>query len=350
MPEEPETPATPRRHRPRLSDLAGDTLENELWNLDDDSEPSHPEVEVRPRKHRAEFEQSDTSEPDVPAAEETDFSAGEKVEAPAEAPIEPRASKKTTSSKAKHDFPLREREGEIELEEGEASTGDSSKPAAAPAPAAESLPEAESAEAPATEETTEGGEAEATAPASGNPPAKLEKIGLISLGGVLLGIGIWWLTGLLSSVRTTNLDEGFPDLPAKGEFTEISNIVSFWRKPVREGASADVATADTVYIPVVEITLEESQSGVLRVIFRDSEGNFIGDTITRSFSGGNFNDTGSDTAEFAATDGFHQASAFNDYRVGDDRWTAEIFEGPSVNAAGSRFTQILTTPLFPKQR
>ncbi len=93
-----------------------------------------------------------------------------------------------------------------------------------------------------------------------------------------------------------------------------------------------------------------SSNGVLRVIFRDDQGEFVGDSITQPFTSGQFDQNQSPMIEFAATSGFEQDSAFNAYRVGGERWTVEVLEGPSSNASGSEFKLLFKTPISSLQR
>lgn len=339
MPDEPDQPSKPSRSRPRLNDLAGETLEDELWNLDDDdSQPA--DVEVQPRNPKARPAPRAVSQP-----EEVEDKPGERAEAPAgEPPAEqPEKHEALAAKKPKPSRPLHASEDELDLPEEEADDTISAKPTE-PETAPETGPDVEEFEKkrPAA--------AAATPPVAGANSQKIEKIGLISLAVVVVGIAIWAIAGLFSSVSTTELGEDFPDLPAEGKYATIDEVDTYWRKPVREGEDADAATAGVLYIPIVSVTLDEGGSGVLRILFRDENGEFVGDAISRRFANGSFTESGSETADFAATDGFREISEFNGYRVGTERWTAEIYEGPSADASGSEFKQLVTTPLFPKTR
>ncbi|GAA5482985.1 hypothetical protein [Haloferula sargassicola] len=351
MPEEPDQEPTPRRHRPRLSDLAGETLEDDLWNLDDDGAAPQSEIEVQPRKGIGGFPQKSpkTAEPEPekepqPAAEaEPAVSLPEDDE---ESPP-PQAAQPAAEKRQRRDFPLRPAEDDLALDDEDEDAGKTAEPAGAESREAV-VPDKPQEELPKPEKPAPAAKAEPKSDGPPTPSPKLEKIGLISTAVVLVAIALWWIIGSFANVSTTELGADFPDLPAKGEYARIDEVDTYWRKPVREGDQVDAATAEAAYIPVVLVTLHEQGSGTLRVLFRDSDGDFVGDAISRSFRDGVFEKTGSATAEFAATDGFHEVADFNGYRVGEDRWQAEIFEGPSENASGKSFKSLLVTPLFPK--
>lgn len=289
MPDDESTPPPPRRQRPRMSELAGSTTETDLWNLDEDL-PSAKAKRPQPREL-----------PGTPAPP-----AAAKASPPADEPVE------------------------------------------------EAAPEApEVSSPPATVETPAVGPAQPEAPAAEPEEAKPapaglgkhEKIGLIAIAVILAGIAVWAVAGLLRNVPTTRYGAGQPDLPAEGTYATVDDATTFWRKPVREGANPDQAHGEAEFIPVVSVTLDGGTSGVIRVIFRNESGEYIGDNISRTFSDGRFDRSGSETIEFPATDGFRDSAGYNSYRVGTDRWTAEVIEGPSRGASGSEFKTLFTIPV-----
>lgn len=307
MSEDPKPPSnTPRRHRPRLTELAKETTEEDLWVLDDEETPAAPLTQTEaptpePETVAAPEEIAAPEEPD----EETLVDEPEPPE-PAEAP-EPEPEKPAAKKVPPTPEPA------AEPKENQA------KPAA---PAAPSLPK----------------------------PDRKEWIGLGILGVVFLGVGIWWIVGLFSSVTTTRLGEDEPEFPIQGSFTEAESATTFWRKPIREGDRPDVARTDVIYLPVTQVTLDGEGTGVLRAIYRDDQNEFVGDSITRSFTAGYFDDSTSPTIEFPATSGFVEDADFNAYRVGGERWTVEILEGPSANAAGSEFKSLFKAPISSLRR
>lgn len=299
MPEDPTPPSnSPRRHRPRLNELASETTEEDLWDLDDE-------------------EISDFATPAPPPEEP----AVEELEDPGEPEPVPESV-----------------EAEEEVEE---------EPA--PEPEAVDEPAAPAAEQPAPVEPSPQTQPAAPSVPIAKPNGK-EKIGLGILGVVFIALGIWWLLGLLSDVPTTRMGQDEPDFPIEGGFTEATAAESYWRAPIREGDQRDIARTDVIIIPILKVTITGTGDGVLRAIYRDDEGEFVGDSITRSFTSGQFDDSRSASCEFPATSGFTEESEFNAYRVGGERWTVEILEGPSADASGREFKSLFTAPISSLRR
>lgn len=329
MPEDSKPPSnTPRRHRPRLTELAKETTEDDLWVLDDDEAVDTP-AKVTP-KPIVETRRATSGEDDETAAEETE-KAEPTLEVPksTKPPLEPRPKHKAVPAD----------DSDLEL-----PPEPEPQPVSHPAPVAAPEPE------PTPERTSSPQSKPSRKPAPSSRPDRKEWIGLGLLGVACLGVAIWWIVGLFSSITTTRMGDDEPDFPVKGSLIEVRTADTFWRKPIRGGENADVARADVVQIPVAEVTLDGQSNGVLRAIFRDDQGEFVGDSITRSFTTGHFDLTGSATAQFPATSGFTEDAAFNAYRVGGDRWTVEVFEGPSENAPGSEFKLLFKAPISSLRR
>jgi hypothetical protein len=316
----PEKPSGPNRSRPTLSGLAKETLEDDLWELDDDiapppaepkAESSEPQKAPEPGKSAPSAEDSEETPADSQSTDLIDESAA----APQETePIEESEPTETPGP-------------EIGDDAAKPSIDDELHPGPA-ASAPLSLPKLSSL----------------------LPESKQERIGLISIGVVMLGIGIWWLVGLFSDVATTRLGDDLPDLPAEGRFLEIDQASTYWRAPVTDGENRDRVRNEVVIVPVLSLELGESQQGVIRVNFRNAAGEFVGDTVNQSFANGVFTSTNSNTADFTATDGFKEISEYHSYRVGTERWTAEVLEGPSEDAPGSEFQKLFTIPLSTERR
>ena len=315
MSDTPEKPSSPNRSRPTLSGLAKDTLEDDLWELDDDF-PTPAEAL---------------------AAKETPLPADEVIDTPkddAGTPAEPDVEEIPTA----------------EPDSANAETEDTAKESASdtePTDTARGESDASDEFSPRPSAATQ-----VSMPKLSTllPQARQERIGLIAMAVVVLGIGIWWLTSLFSDVTTTRLGDDQPDLPAKGRFAEIDSAESFWRSPVTSGENRDRVRNDVVIVPVITLELDDATNGIIRVNFRDSEGNFIGDTVNRPFANGVFTDSQSATVDFTATDGFKEISDYHSYRVGTGRWTAEVLEGPSEAAPGSEFKPLFTLPISPERR
>lgn len=174
--------------------------------------------------------------------------------------------------------------------------------------------------------------------------------GVIAItAGVLLAISVAALFLLFSGVSTEPTGLATPDFPVEGDHAKVEQAASYWREPVRDGEQRDVARPEVEFLPAVEITLAGGD-GALRAIFRDQHDAFIGDPITRSFSGGRFADSDGATLEFAATDGFHGQGQYHSYRVGDEPWHVEFLEASSANAPGSEFRTLFRMPLSSNRR
>lgn len=306
MPEESNPqPSQPRRHRPRLTELARETTEDDLWDLDA-AVPQPVDDAVEPTAADPTGTAAAEPAPDDPASEAPVESASPEVladETPAEAIGEPAEEPAVESGP-----------------EPEAATEFNPKPVVADAPRP-SLPR----------------------------PNRREWISLGALAAIFLGLGIWWIVGQFSDIPTQRLGSDRPDLPAKGEYATVATAETYWREPIRSGEGRDVARAEVSFIPVVSIKLSGG-TGALRAIYRNESGGFVGDSITRAFENGRFVETGGDTIEFPATDGYETDGEYNGYRVGDARWTVEILEGPGSGAAGSRFQSLFTAPVATGRR
>ncbi|MFC7335695.1 hypothetical protein ACFQY0_00785 [Haloferula chungangensis] len=301
MPDEPEKPKNlPGRQRPLLSELSKETREEDLWDLEDNSNPSTSPPPAQAGLPREPLD----SQPDVSA---------EASPAASPAPID----QASPSSVPEEDH-------------GENLSAPHEPQHVEPTTPPEKSEETSSAPAPASREL-----------------GKSEKIGLAAFGVVFLLLAIWWGVGLFSSVTTTRMGDDQPEFPAEGKFVTINSAETYWRKPIREGANPDVARMEVEFIPVINVLIESGNTGVLRAIFRNEQGEFVGDSISKKFSNGVFEQNSQTEIEFSATDGFTSSAEFNGYRVGTDRWSIEVFEGPSTEASGSEFNLLFTAPISP---
>lgn len=180
-----------------------------------------------------------------------------------------------------------------------------------------------------------------------------EVIGIASFAVVVMITAVWVLSHFFSQLSFTRDSDGKPSYPLKGELARVASGTTFWREPVRSGENRDVARREVILIPVLELALdpEHSGGGALRVIFRNSEGQPLGDPITRSFGAGRFEASGNATITFAATDGFTTDGDFQAYRTGKGKlWTADVLEGPPGNGPASAFKKLSSIPILPDRR
>ena len=189
----------------------------------------------------------------------------------------------------------------------------------------------------------------APAPAAPSPrtlPAgvsKMERIGLIAFVVLLVAGSIFFLTYSLNKLPEEQKYLTPGDLPIKGQRIEAVKIESYWREPVTSGPQAETVRRGTILLPVVELGLAGGP-GAVRIFFRNSEGESVGDGVTRAVSG-------AATQTIAATAGFEDAGMFAAYRTGDTKpWFIEIHEGPSVNAAGDDFKKLFEIPISTHRR
>lgn len=361
MPDEPESPKNLLgRHRPHLSELSKETTEEDLWDLEAEEDlgegaKSAPANSPAPSERQPETQDSGATPKNEPAKA-------------ASIPTEPRSMPRSSAASTNSAKSTARPPAEIELDPEDSNTRTTPRsvdPASRPAPPRASRPngprplDPKSLDSPAADVEIEPDEQVPDQPVPnanqdkssllGNKRDKgngnHEKVGLIALAVLFLGLGFWWLASLFSTISTTRLGDDQPDFPAEGEFVTITTAETYWRKPIRDGDRPDVARIETQFIPVLNINIDDSETGIIRVIFRNEQGDFVGDSISQSFANGVFDSNANPATEFPATDGFASSGAFNGYRVGEDRWTVEVFEGPSTDAPGSEFNLLFTAPV-----
>lgn len=398
MSAEPTNPSgLPGRNRPQLSDLSRETTEDDLWNLDEEPAVSRPRQAkltpppapikepaapleaptpleppmprgltspVKPLSPRTaqpdeigDLDESDSAPP--PAPEEEPVAALtsaidddlDEVETPAAPPVAatPKAKGKTKKTPA----------APVELP----APPEEPAPVAVDTPAAVDAPEGYYEDEEPTDEPVashaprENRPRGAAAAERGSIPRprlnRCEVIGIASFAVVVMIAAVWVLSHFFSQLSFTRESDSRPSYPLKGELARVASATTFWREPVRSGENRDVARREVVLIPVLELSLdpEHSGGGSLRVIFRNSEGQPLGDPITRSFGAGRFEASGSATISFAATDGFIEDGDFQAYRTGKGKlWTADVLEGPPGDSPANTFKKLSSIPILPDRR
>jgi hypothetical protein len=380
MSAEPSNPSgSPGRNRPQLSDLSRETTEDDLWNLDE--EPAA----ARPRQSKLSPPPSPPSKDPVPAPEPATTLEPPKprgLATPAK-PLSPRTSQPDeigdldedeADSPAPDEVPtLTSAIDEDPSEEVKTPVppAPTAKSPAAPVEVPPPIEEPEPADSEDAENEDDEADEEQSAPSAprenrprsaasagkvGLTVARLnrrEVIGIASFAVVIMIAAVWVISHFFSQLSFTRESDSKPSYPLKGELARIASASTFWREPVRSGESRDVARREVVLIPVLELTLdpENSGGGSLRVIFRNSEGQPLGDPITRSFGAGRFEASGSATVSFAATDGFTADGDFQAYRTGKGKlWTADVLEGPPGDGPASSFKKLSSIPILPDRR
>lgn len=364
----------PGRSRPALSDLSRETTETDLWNLDDDlAERTVPQINYPPQPRKGLGAQPvEEPEENSPAQEELLRKRGRT----------PMASRPAQEAMSGRRGDQSDEIGDLEdIEEEDPDDGQSQdsgpevelrvipepepEPEPAPAPAEEAfetapepLPLAKDlkGERPSKQNQRRSDNVPPRTAGASLPRPHLNRreiLGLAAFGFTLLLAAIWVLTRFFSSFAFKSDFIQVPDFPIKGEHITLDSSETYWREPVRDGPARDFARREVSLIPVLDLTLDPAgtTAGALLVIFRNSEGQPVGDSIRRSFANGRFDAGGNATISFPATDGFAAEGDFNAYRSGKgDAWMAEVFEGPTVDAPADLFKPLATIPVLPKLR
>lgn len=343
-PSSSEGSSLPPRHRPNLGSLAKDTTEVDLWAFDEiqpleDEEPAKPPKAPAvpparpgrkpPEKTKGGKPAMDASGPGENAAAKA---ASESVKVNVSGknrPLTPSAPPAGQSRPGSDFDDLDHWEDVIEDYPVEPAPALAAMPVGAPelSPvAAVPAPDLE----PATPEVPTDDEFQApvrenAVPVSLRPHLSLspvEKIGiavlvaLLLIGGIVLYYkGIHGLKGTTTRVVRT-------DFPLKGAHLAVASADTYWREPV---AGSDTVRRGTVLIPEL-VMKPESGSATIRVFFRNSDGEIVGDAVTRSVN------TGAEI-RVAATTGFEEAGMHAAYRTGQSKpWTVEVHEAPYDNS------------------
>ena len=170
---------------------------------------------------------------------------------------------------------------------------------------------------------------------------------LSALGLTIVGVAIIALCLFFENINTST--KSAVDFPVRGESVVISKIETYWRKVDRE---EDIGIQLNInFIPAAQVTLKSSDTGSLRFFFENPKGDIVGDSVTRRFSGGVFNDTGKDTANIHSTGGFADLGDYNDYLTEQVHfWNLVIKEGAGAQPEGKDFKEIVRMRISPKRR
>lgn len=161
----------------------------------------------------------------------------------------------------------------------------------------------------------------------------MERVGLIALSALLVIGAVTVIAFSLSRLPTESAAVKANDFPINGKFVTVSSAVTYWRPPILEGKNPDTFRRGTVLLPVIDLVVPEG-SGALRVVFRNPDGESVGDVVTRSVQRGQ-------SLQIAATAGFDDLGMHSAYRTGESKpWTIEVDEAPSVNSNSSAFVSL----------
>jgi len=346
-PASPDGSALPPRHRPNLGNLAKDTTELDLWAFDDAETVDEPTAETPP------------AEPAVPAPrpldklkvrqiKESSSGKGSGSKDRVQTNISRIRPKSSTGGPASLSTKASDAFDELDHWEDTSPALEPLEEPADMAPEPEkiiALPTAAAPEASAPpSDGPQANDAEEFAPELPEKPiaeslhlklnlTKLERIGLVALLAVLVIGAATIVIYSLGRLPTESARVKSTDFPIKGKQLSIASADTYWRAPVIDGKTPDIIRRGTVLIPVVKLTTADG-SGAIRVIFRNHDGESIGDIVTRTVQGGQ-------SLEIAATAGFDDVGMHAAYRTGETNpWTVEVGEAPTAAAANDDFKML----------
>lgn len=362
----PSSSGTPDRDRPASPDASPEVTDADLWNLDEDL-PAKPAAAPTPRSSGKKplveeigQEPAGTPEKNVQRAQ-TRTRAAEKPKD--DLFSQPQASRSTPDEIGELDqedttgIPEDAAILKVVPENEAAETAPIPAPAPDPEPVAErkepdplGVPLKSAGEPRPNRPKASAGKSEGQ---SWTGPSRRDIVSLGVFAFVLLLVAIWVISRFFTQFHFQSKMVEMPDFPVSGQHAALAGAETYWREPIREGPSRDVAKREVVMIPVLDLSLEPEKSakGALRIIFRNNEGTPIGDPITRSFTGGRFDASGDAKISFPSTNGFTDKGAFNGYRTRIGRpWMADVMEGPSVDAPAGSFKLLVQIPVLPQPR
>ncbi|TAE74545.1 MAG: hypothetical protein EAZ84_10795 [Verrucomicrobia bacterium] len=351
--ETPNSPGSAARNRPALSELSKETTENDLWNLDDESvQGATPLVSYLPMPRK------------IASVEEVPEEPGEAPPLPTETEEEPAPANKDRDkgpSAHRSDFvpPLLNRAMRPAQSDGIGELDELPELPPEPAPPEEKVA-ATIASDPGIHDP-EASPAEKIAETRPNPPRqnvprpkinRKDAITLTVFSFTLLVAAIWVLSRFFAVFEFKSQFPEMPAFPAKGQHATLGAAETFWREPIRDGTQRDFARREVAMIPVLQLTLDpSSSSGALLVVFRNAQGEPVGDAIRRSFQGGRFDANSEATIAFPATDGFIEEGYYHAYRTGKGQpWMVEVLEGPTIDAPAENFRPLAPIPVSPLRR
>lgn len=343
--------AIPPRHRPNLGNLAKDTTEQDLWAFDD-LDPGGEDAAVSLKKSAGPIipVPRDHEKKKGPAQSPKPLPNEERIKVNVNKP-RPKAQAGPVAGQSKPGSDFDDLDELDHWDEPSEETPvlkispevENKSPEPTPVP---ELPAVELSEKPAPAEDSDEFSppvAKAVAPANASLPklnlTKVERIGLISLLAVLLLGGIAVFLGTINRLPTgVSLLES-NDFPVTGKHLTIAAAENYWRVP----KSSDAVRRDTRLIPVLKLKSTGGPAAI-RVLFRNSEGDLVGDAVTRLIHEGK-------EIEVAATAGFDDVGMHAAYRAGQDKpWTIEVHEAPSENSSGADFKKLFQMNITSERR
>jgi hypothetical protein len=352
-PSSTEGSALPPRHRPNMGSLAKDTTELDLWAIDDGEQvadelpaaPSKPAESSIPAPRNIEKMKrmqlrDDAAPPAAPAKDQIKLNVGKPNPRPVHTGIPVRPPKPGSDFDELEQWEEPEPEPlppvtlqEIEIEQT--------------IPAPEPLPVPESVIEPITppvddqdEFSPPPRESSASVPLRSQwSLSKVERLGLIALLGMLVIGGIAVFLATIGRLPTESTRVKSNDFPVKGKYLSIQSADSHWRAP----GEGDAVRRGTQLLPVVNFVASGGPAAI-RIFFRNSDGELVGDPVTRYVhSGGKL--------QVAASAGFDDVGMHAAYHTGQSKpWTIEVLEAPLEGSQASAFVKLFEMDISTDRR
>jgi len=168
-------------------------------------------------------------------------------------------------------------------------------------------------------------------------------LGMGALIVALLAIFAGFLMFSATRLPMESLDSRKVKFPIGGKLLTVRAANTYWRDVVQSGPEADVVRRGTRMLPVLELSCSGGP-GVLRVLFRDENGDSVGDVITRQV-------TTAGKIIFAATAGFDEIGMHAAYRTGESKpWKVEVYEGGGENVSKESFVKLFEMDISAERR
>jgi hypothetical protein len=351
-----------------LSDLSKETLERDLWALDEGGEASGTaENQSPPEDVRQAGEIPPPRETQkrgvVPVGELPPAKPGsdERIQVNVSKPRVPYRSQSQSAGNARAEREFDDLEAWEDADE-EADAGkrvDPVKPAAVELPQARVAEPAEVREEPVVEEMVaavpERQEVEdefspvvkaSREPVSLRPKlglSKVERMGLIVLVGMIAVAGAMVFVFSIDRLPRESEKANVKDFPIQGDLLTIRSAKTYWRAPVTTGPEADTFRMGTQLLPVLELNVSGGPAAI-RVHFKNEENSIVGDTVSRRVDDGGI-------MKVAATAGFDDLGMHAAYRTGESKlWTVEVFEAPSESSPNKEFKKLFEMEISTDRR
>ena len=347
----------PPRHRPNLAEFTKNSVESDLWDLEEEDAGNGPQAEA-PEETKANYVPAPRGKAEYKVRTSDDDA--EPTE-PAESvlPVLPMSSlikisvNRTQTASQDPERLLPRPNLDLEIDDLVDWVDAPAAPAPAvvrPLPAAPAAPAevvVEEAAAPAVQEEAPPVAApEVAAPISLRPQLNLspvERIGLIALLVLLLIGGVVLVFSSLGRLPTEAKRVEADSFPFKGQLVTILSADSFWREPSSDGPNAEIVRRGTALVPVLSLKISGGPAAV-RIIFRDSDGKVVGDVVTRPVKAGS-------VLDIAATAGFDEVGMHAAYRTGQSKpWTVQLYEAASVSSPSQDFKKLFEMKISTARR